>query len=250
MKTAITIILIVSIAGNFVGAYLLYKAIKLRDEVKQFQKYHRDLLAKYENAKTDFAGTGFYAEDNNRLRREKSAAERKKAIVLYGASITKSLDPAKYFPDMPVINRGIGSQIHSQLLARFPSDVLDLEPGKVVLKFCSGNFHPEYDMEMVWGHFEMMAVAAQKRGIMPILATVVPLTRAGEKYDGYSVTDRIRAFNERVIKFAAANKFPVVDYFSALADKNGFLPDTLARDEIHPNDKGCEIMAATLKPLL
>ena len=250
MKTAVIIILIVSLAGNLIGAYLLYKVLKLREEVRLFQKYHSDLLAKYEAAKSDFAGIATYAEDNKRLLRETTPEERKKMAVLFGASITKSLDVDKYLPGMRVINRGVGSQIYSQLLGRFASDVLELGPGKVVIKFCGVNFFPDYDQEAVWNQFEMMAVSASERGIVPILGTTLPITRAGDKFEKYGATDKIKIFNDRLKKFAGDHNFPVVDYYSALADEGGFLPDSLARDELHPNEKGCGIMAKTVRQVL
>jgi lysophospholipase L1-like esterase len=250
MKTSITILLIISIAGNIFGAYLLYKAVKLRDEVRMYQKYHQDLLAKYSAAMADFAGEKTYNEENRKLLKETTPEERKKMTVLYGASITKSLDVDKLLPGLKVINRGVGSQMCPQLLGRFSSDVLQLNPGKVVIKLCSGNFFPEYDFETIWNQFEMMVNSAKDRGITPILATVVPLTRAGEKYGDFNVTGRIKEFNNRIKKIAAENNYQVVDYFAALADSNGLLPDSLARDEIHPNEKGVEIMTKTVRPFV
>jgi len=78
----------------------------------------------------------------------------------------------------------------------------------------------------------------------------LPITRGADRFDNYSATDKIKIFNDRLKNFAASHKFPVVDYYAALAGDGGFLPDSLARDELHPNEKGCEVMAKILRPIL
>jgi hypothetical protein len=250
MKSFVAIILIVSLAGNLVGAYLLYKAIKLRDEVKQYQKYYQDLRAKYESLKDDYPGTMVFAEENRRLLRETTPEQRKKMTVLYGASITKGWDMNKYFPGKQLLNRGVGSQSDKQLLTRFSSDILQLEPGRVVIKFCSGNFTPQTDINMMWDEFETIVRMALIRGIQPIPATVIPLTRRAEKFENYNITVQIKTFNDRIKKMAAELKLGVADYFLAIADNEGFLPDAMARDEIHPNENGYAKMAEVLSPLI
>jgi formate/nitrite transporter FocA (FNT family) len=66
MKPIVVVILVVSIIGNLIGAYIFYKALKLREEVKMFQRYHHDLKEKYEETKADFPGLSVYAEENKR----------------------------------------------------------------------------------------------------------------------------------------------------------------------------------------
>jgi lysophospholipase L1-like esterase len=250
MKSFITIILIISLAGNMAGVYLLYKAIKLRDEVRQLQRYYQDLRDKYESLKADYPGTAVFAEENRKLLRETTAEERKRMTILFGASITKGWDLNKYFPGKKLLNRGVGSQSDVQLLTRFSSDILQLEPGQVVIKFCSGNFIPQANIGTMWDEFEIMVRMSLVRGIKPIVATVIPVTRRAEKFDNYSITSQIKIFNDKVKKLASELKLNVADYYSAMADGEGFLPDTMARDEIHPNEEGYNRMAEVLRPMI
>lgn len=250
MKTIPMVILIVSVIGNLIGAYILYKSVRLREENGLLHKYQDDLLNKFKNLQADYPAISFYSEENRRLLTETSPAQRKEMTVFFGASITKSWDTEKHFPDLKIINRGIGAQSDMQLLARFSSDVLRLNPGRVVIKFCSGNFHPQADPEMIWDEYETMARMAQVRNIEPILATVVPLTRRAEEYENYSMTEHIKEFNNRIRKFAADEKLVLADYYQAMADKEGYLPDSLARDAIHPDEEGYLIMTRVIKPLL
>jgi lysophospholipase L1-like esterase len=137
-----------------------------------------------------------------------------------------------------------------QLLARFSSDVLELNPGYVVIKFCSGNFMPSINIERMWDEYEMMARMAKDRGISPILATVVPVCKSAEVYGDYKITPNLIIFNSKIKEFARANNMDCVDYYSALANNEGFLPDEWAKDSIHPNDRGYEKMAKVIEGFL
>ncbi|MCX6830394.1 MAG: GDSL-type esterase/lipase family protein [candidate division Zixibacteria bacterium] len=250
MKTLIIIILVISIIGNIIGAYILYKAMKLKNEVKSLQRYHKDLTAKYEALKTDFSGASAYAEDNRRLLSETTPEQRRGMTIFFGASITRGWDLARYFPGQAFVNRGVGSQTDQQLLTRFPADVIQLNPGRVVIKFCSGNFRPGADLKVMWDAYEIMAMTARARGVIPILATVIPATRGAEEFADFSIAASVKEFNQRIRKLAAEQKFGLADYYKAMADGEGCLPDSLARDAIHPNENGYAVMAEVIKPVL
>jgi lysophospholipase L1-like esterase len=247
MKPIWTVVLLVLLAGNFVGGFLLYKAYQLRDENRMLQKYLDDLTRKNQELSADYPGLGVYREDNRRLLETTTADDRKQMCVFYGASITKGINTDSLLPEYKIINRGIGAQSSTQLLARFASDVLELQPGKVVIKICAGNFKPGVDSRTIWDEFETMALVAKARGIEPIVATTLPVTRQGEEYDRYSISEETRLFNARAKDFARQQGLRVVDYYGAVADSEGFLPDDLSRDAIHPNAAGCAKMAEAFR---
>ena len=250
MRGLVIFVFTILVVGCVLGAFFAYKSFKLRAEVKAWKGYHDAVVARLNGLQKDYAGLSVYAGDNERLLKETSAKQRKKMTILFGASITKNWDTGRAFLGKSLINRGIGSQSDMQLLARFSDDVLRLEPGQVVIKFCSGNFQPQADPETIWDEYEMMAVMAGRRGIRPILATVIPATREAEVYENFSIATEIKKFNERLRKFASENNFAVADYFAAMTDKDGFLPAEMAMDQIHPNEKGYEVMARILEPFL
>ena len=53
---------------------------------------------------------------------------------------------------------------------------------------------------------------------------------------------RIRAINEWMKKYAAAEKHVYLDYFSAMVDATGHLREELSGDDLHPNNAGYAIM--------
>ena len=55
--------------------------------------------------------------------------------------------------------------------------------------------------------------------------------------------DRIRAINEWMKKYAAAEGHVYLDYVSAMSDQSGLLKTELSADDLHPNAQGYAIMA-------
>ena len=54
---------------------------------------------------------------------------------------------------------------------------------------------------------------------------------------------RIRALNDWMKKYAAAEGHVYLDYFSAMLDQSGLLRTELSGDDLHPNAEGYAIMA-------
>ena len=55
--------------------------------------------------------------------------------------------------------------------------------------------------------------------------------------------ERIRALNDWMKKYAAAEGHTYLDYFSAMLDQTGLLRTELSGDDLHPNAQGYAIMA-------
>ena len=53
---------------------------------------------------------------------------------------------------------------------------------------------------------------------------------------------RIRALNDWMKKYAAAEKHTYLDYFPAMTDAQGLLKTELSADDLHPNAVGYAIM--------
>jgi acyl-CoA thioesterase I len=55
--------------------------------------------------------------------------------------------------------------------------------------------------------------------------------------------DRIRAVNDWMKKYAAAEGHVYLDYFPAMTDQAGLLRAELSADDLHPNAQGYAAMA-------
>ena len=182
-------------------------------------------------------------------------AKNEARVVFMGDSITDSWDDPKFggfFPDKPYVDRGISGQTTPQMLLRFRSDVIALQPNVVVIlagtNDLSGNTGP-ITIEAIEDNLMSMAELAKAHRIRVVLASILPVSDY-EIRDGKPIIrttqrppEKIKALNDWMKSYAAANKLVYLDYYSAMIDAHGFLRDELSEDGLHPNAKGYAIMA-------
>lgn len=192
----------------------------------------------------DWNQLGRYHADNERV---KALPADPKRVVFYGDSITDGWRLAEYFPNKPYVNRGIGGQTTSQMLVRLFPDVIDLKPGAMILlagtNDIARNTGP-VTLKMIAENVQAMTELAQLHGIKVILCALLPIS-------DYTQANRtiarppadILKLNAWLKEYAAKVKAGFVDYHKALLDEKGFLKDGFARDGLHPNDKGYQVMA-------
>jgi acyl-CoA thioesterase I len=198
----------------------------------------------------DWAQLGRY-RDANRLLPPPAAGDAR--VVFMGDSITDLWQQPQFggfFPGKPYVDRGISGQTTPQMLIRFRSDVIDLKPKAVLIlagtNDIAGNTGPMTNEE-IQANLASMSELARANGIRVILASVLPVS-------AYHVQDpappqttrrpmaRIRALNDWIKAYAAANGHLYLDYFSAMTDASGLLREDLSADDLHPNAKGYAIM--------
>jgi len=209
-------------------------------------------LERAENRLKDWPNLARYRDANVKLA---PPAKGENRVVFMGDSITDGWKLADYFPGKPYVNRGISGQTTPQMLIRFRPDVIALEPKVVVIlagtNDLSGNTGPT-TVESIEDNLRTMAELAMLHGIRVVFASVLPISDYNKNAQGEPIIrstgrppDKILAINQWMKKYAEDNKQVYLDYFSSLADDKGFLKEDLARDGLHPNAKGYEIM----KPL-
>jgi lysophospholipase L1-like esterase len=197
-----------------------------------------------------------YMDDFGELRRYRAAnaklpapAINESRVVFFGDSITDAWPLATYFPGKPYVNRGIGGQTTTQLLARFRQDVMSLQPKVVVIlagtNDIAGNTGP-----MTLGDTEAnlasMTDLARAHGVRVVLSSVLPVhnyTPGSELTFPLRPPDQIAELNRWIKAYAAANGIAYLDYWAAMVDEHGLLKRELANDGLHPNPAGYRIMA-------
>ncbi len=223
------------------GGVVTHKALRYRQDA---QRWH----ARWLSLRRDPGGRDRYRADNARLR---AAGRVEHRVVFLGASITERLDLQRLFPDRNFVNRGEGGQLVWQQWLRLEPDALSLDPEAVVIKMCAINLlddAPPY--EQTQSDYAAMADTIRARHVKVILATTVPVTRAYDQAEGGGVTVMITRFNEWVRDQARAHQDTLMDYAAAIADDEGYLPDALSDDGLHPNRMGMERMAQTIRTVL
>jgi acyl-CoA thioesterase I len=175
------------------------------------------------------------------------AAAGEKRVVFYGDSITDAWAQHSdwFFPGKPYVGRGISGQTTPQMLVRFQQDVVHLKPAVVVIlagtNDIAGNTGPSTP-EMIEDNFESMVAIAKANNISVVLASILPADHYAWK-PGVEPAEQIRAMNQRLKALAAREGLVYLDYYTAMVNEHGGLDPELAKDGVHPTEKGYAIMA-------
>jgi lysophospholipase L1-like esterase len=209
------------------------------DGLVQYKEHTEIMLKDWPNLKR------FYADDTALT----APAAGEHRIVFMGDSITEGwvrhgvpaepADPAKAY-----VNRGISGQTTPQMLLRFRQDVIDLKPSAVVI-FAgtndiagnTGDMTPEQTEE----NLQTMAELAQGHGIKLVMCSILPAYDFPWK-PGREPAAKIVALNKWIKDYAASHEAVYVDFYSAMVDERGGLPEKLSKDGVHPNPAGYAIM--------
>ena len=152
----------------------------------------------------------------------------------------------KFFPGKPYVNRGISGQTTPQMLIRFRPDVIDLKPKVVVIlagtNDIAGNTGP-MTLEQTEGNLTSMAQLAQVNGIRLVLASLTPICDCFTSQTVRRPPGKILELNRWIKEYCQRNGAVYLDYYSAMADEQGFLKKALTHDGLHPNTAGYEVMA-------
>jgi hypothetical protein len=191
-----------------------------------------------------------YGEDNESILKEISAGKTDSLrVVFFGASITDRWDLKKYFPEFHTVKRGVGGYV-PDLMAKYKSNVLDLKPKAVAIKFCSINFRPSIPAYYLKDGLQVMVQTAQAAGIIPIVTTVIPVGKPAARIGDYSAIDSLKAYNDWVRQYAQANSLYLIDYAKAIEGDDGFMPQECTDDAIHLTDKGYDLISNAARPVI
>ncbi|MCP4580786.1 MAG: hypothetical protein GY839_04165 [candidate division Zixibacteria bacterium] len=192
-----------------------------------------------------------YLDDNNRIIAKIADGEEDSIrIVFFGASITRRWDFEKYFPNINLVNRGVGGQLVPSMMARYKRDVIDLQPKAVIIKFCSINIRPHMPLSVLQDDMMMMVQLAQANQIIPIVSTIIPSGKPEATIGDFSVVGTLNQFNDWVRQYAAENTLDMIDFAKAIGDEKGFLPRDCSVDPVHVNDKGYLILTEAAQPVI
>ena len=183
----------------------------------------------------DWFGFNRYKADNDIIIANKEYPD----VVFMGNSITDNW--AYFHPDFFISNnycgRGIGGQTSAQMLVRFTADVIALHPKTVVIMAGTNDVahndlyvEPEHVIENIIAMCEL----AKANGIIPIISSIPPCSEFCWRTEIKNAAQTIADLNNELKAYAKKNNFVYVDYYSALADKNGSFPLTLSDDGCHP----------------
>jgi lysophospholipase L1-like esterase len=174
--------------------------------------------------------------------------------VFMGDSITDFWQQPRFggfFPGKNYVDRGISAQTTPQMLVRFRPDVVALKPRVVVIlagtNDIAGNTGPMSN-EDIQNNLASMAEIARANNIRVVLSSITPISAYHAAPNTPPQTtrrpvERIKAINDWMKSYAAANKHVYLDYYSAMTDSSGMLKTEFSEDDLHPNAAGYKVMA-------
>ncbi len=196
-----------------------------------------------ENSGTDWANINKYAAENQNIL---SLTKEKTRVVFMGNSITegwKSADSA-FFSTNSYINRGISGQTTPQMLVRFRSDVIALQPDVVVIlagiNDIAENTGP-ISLEDIFGNIISMAQLAKANNIKVIISSVLPANNFPWRPE-IQPSDKIIQLNMLLEKYCRESNTIYLDYYTKLVDNKKGLDLRYGEDGVHPNLAGYKVM--------
>lgn len=194
----------------------------------------------------DFGERYIYAERNRTLRAPRVSERR---VVFLGDSITDRWDLARSFPGRPYVNRGIGSQVTSQLVLRFHQDVVALQAAVVVVLAGVNDvqgFLQQGSDEEIEANWETLGDLADRHGIAAVFGSLLPVN--GDTHGAVDVLRerdpaRLRRLNNWLQAFCVRRGYVYADYYTAMVDQRGLMRRELTDDGIHPLRAGYALMA-------
>ncbi|MGM9803795.1 MAG: GDSL-type esterase/lipase family protein [Muribaculaceae bacterium] len=194
----------------------------------------------------------------NRYAKENAMLKQNPEVVFMGNSITDfwPVKSPQFWADHPgYVGRGISGQTTCEMLVRFRRDVIDLHPRVVVIlagiNDIAQNNGP-ISLDNVFGNIQSMVELARANRIKVALCSVLPCSSFPWR-PAIKPAAQVRNLNARIsnyVKTLHADDVVYVDYYSAMANKNGGLDSSLSDDGCHPTANGYAIMQQVVTPVL
>jgi lysophospholipase L1-like esterase len=230
--------------------FIVFTTVTNGQELIQAGKYD-DLMSAPEIAIAgggsliDWANMNFYKDSNDKLKKITDTNR----VVFMGNSITQGWSHfnASFFKNNPFINRGIGGQTSPQMLVRFRTDVVNLNPKAVVIMAGTNDIAGNTGLISIENTaeniFSMAEIAIANNIAVYICSTLPAIDFLWSP--GLEPASKIVKLNTILKSYCKENGLTYVDYYAAMVDAVGGLkvPDyTAADDLVHPNIEGYKVM--------
>lgn len=163
-------------------------------------------------------------------------------VAFIGDSLTDGYDVVAYYPDLAVINRGIGGDTTHGVLARLDVSVVIPAPEVIVMMIGTNN------IDDMFTDYEDIIIEMKKS--LPdteiVVLSVTPVTAADPTQNG-----KIALANVKIKAIAEEHGLTYVDMFTPLYDlEAGGLRAEYTTDGLHFTPLGYEVITATLRPVI
>jgi lysophospholipase L1-like esterase len=176
-------------------------------------------------------------------------------IVFAGDSHTEYFALDEYFPELPVINRGIYGDTTSGVINRLDESVLNLNPSKVFLLIGANDINKTREtdegiVENIRTIVRKIRSNNQKAAIyVQSLYPVNPNGKNSKRIDIFKITNsRIASINRLLEALCRDENIVYIDMFTPLSDENGQLQEQYTIEGLHLSAAGYSFIAEILRP--
>ncbi len=164
-------------------------------------------------------------------------------VVFLGDSITQGGDWAGWFPELTVINLGLGGNTTEDVLGRL-DEVVALQPDEIVLLIGTNDLGMRRNVESLVRNIQSMLVDLRRElpGSRMLVQSILPR--------GREFGDRIREANIHLRQFSATVHAQFLDLWPAMALEDGELNPMFSDDRLHLNSAGYDAWLSELRPAL
>jgi lysophospholipase L1-like esterase len=193
----------------------------------------------------------FYKDIQQFKKRDSSAFPPKNAILLVGSSsFTKWRDVQTYFPGHPIINRGFGGSVLTDVI-RYANDIIIPYQPKQVIVYCGDNDLASSDTitpQIVTERFKTLFNNIRQK----LPATTITFVSIKPSPSRLRLLDKMKQTNSMIEAFLKSQKnTSFIDVFKPMLLADGRpIPEIFLSDSLHMNDKGYAIWKIAMEPKL
>lgn len=164
-------------------------------------------------------------------------------VVFVGDSLTEEGDWASWFPEVDVVNQGVGGDTTDDVLARLGA-VIDARPDEIILLIGTNDLGTRQTVEHLVRNIQSMLVDLRRDlpGTRMLVQSILPRAR--------EFADQIQDANIHLRQFAATVRAQYLDLWPALALEDGEISPEYCDDRLHLNAAGYQAWLAELRPAL
>lgn len=216
--------------------------------------YSRKYYLQFNQTLLDPLGLNYYSAERNITNQGSQ-----KTVLLYGDS--RILDwPSPSDSRFNFVNRGINGQTSSQILHRFDYDVSLLKPKIIILQFCINDLKiiplfPELKNPIISqckNNIRQIIEKSNNLNSVIILTTIFPVGTPPPERRLFWSSDVSLAVEEvnAYIRSLELDNVVILDSYSLLVNDDGLINVDYAKDFLHINLKGYEILNKALEQIL
>lgn len=171
-------------------------------------------------------------------------------IVMLGNSLTERGFWAEYFQGKRVLNRGIGGDCVSGMIARLETILSGKPKAMFIMAGTNDLIFSKTSYEKLLEQYERMLdiIARESPRTKVYIQSLLPLVEDRQDYFK-GKNKRIAGFNAVLREMAERRNLPYIDIWSAIQN-NGALPEEFTHDGIHLTGPGYAVWVETLRPYM